>query len=78
MLQNDKIHKLNFLKNDILFLKMKELDVKECNFQDKKRKEMLMNASVRMRRMPEDIPIQPQVKEKEQSKFGELVEEGTF
>ncbi|PAV90636.1 hypothetical protein WR25_12205 [Diploscapter pachys] len=47
------------------------------NYQlDKKRKEMLMNASVRMRRMPEDIPIQPQVKEKEQSKFGELVEEG--
>lgn len=42
----------------------------------KKRKDMVTNASLRMKRMPEDIPVQEQQKEKEHSRFGDLVEEG--
>ncbi|CAI5441926.1 unnamed protein product [Caenorhabditis angaria] len=41
-----------------------------------KRKDMVTNASLRMKRMPEDIPVQEQIKEKEHSKLGELMEEG--
>ncbi|CAB3404784.1 unnamed protein product [Caenorhabditis bovis] len=40
------------------------------------RKELVTNASLRMRRMPEDIPVQEESREKEHSRFGELVEEG--
>uniref|UniRef100_A0A8R1HQT7 Uncharacterized protein n=1 Tax=Caenorhabditis japonica TaxID=281687 RepID=A0A8R1HQT7_CAEJA len=41
-----------------------------------RRKDLVTNASLKMKRMPEDIPIQENQKEKEHSRFGDLVEEG--
>ena len=41
-----------------------------------RRKDLVTNASLKMKRMPEDIPVQTDEKVKEPSKIEELFEEG--
>ncbi|CAI4232676.1 unnamed protein product [Auanema sp. JU1783] len=63
------------LESPVAKEKIDELAWKSHN-KEIKRTDLVTNASLRMRRMPEDIPIQPELKEKEHSRIGELVEEG--
>ncbi|CAD6191806.1 unnamed protein product [Caenorhabditis auriculariae] len=72
---------VNSIRNSLLDdplskVKRDELLWTKAYNKDGRRKQLVTSASLRMKRMPEDIPVQEQAKEKEHSRFGELVEEG--
>ncbi|EYC16776.1 hypothetical protein Y032_0032g2487 [Ancylostoma ceylanicum] len=63
--------KNSLLENPLSKEKRDELMWTRNHNMEKRRKGLVTTASLRMRKMPEDIPIQPELKEKEHSKLEE-------